>query len=303
MFWPKNNFDSDKIWINNCSVPCSVTYDRRRAFKTDIVLVHQTKSIVEGFINRQSQKLALLSLEPFCMYDIAKNLAHVDILISFHKFSDVQVTYSNAVVDSFKATENMYYHLNKRFNILNRFPNMTIKDQRVLGAFFISQCRSKDRLRYLKELMTYIPLDSYGKCLHSKHIDRRTYDKRQTFAKYKFAISFENSILPDYVTEKYWQALTSDAIGVYWGAPNIRDYYPKQQNKIMIEVKNYPDPKDLANYLLMLHYNNTAYLEYFQWRYQQLDETFNRMNINGFDNGEQHSWICKTCENYHNRFQ
>lgn len=46
-------------------------------------------------------------------------------------------------------------------------------------------------------------------------------------ARYKFALAFENSSTPGYVTEKITDAMASDAIPIYWGDPEIaRDFNP-----------------------------------------------------------------------------
>jgi alpha-1,4-fucosyltransferase len=45
-------------------------------------------------------------------------------------------------------------------------------------------------------------------------------------SKYKFHLAFENSESESYVTEKYYLALSSATIPIYFGAPNIEQFYP-----------------------------------------------------------------------------
>lgn len=41
-------------------------------------------------------------------------------------------------------------------------------------------------------------------------------------SRYKFIISYENSVCNDYVTEKIWRTLVVGSVPVYFGAPNIK---------------------------------------------------------------------------------
>ena len=41
-------------------------------------------------------------------------------------------------------------------------------------------------------------------------------------SKYKFAISMENGICKDYITEKFWRPLAVGTVPITLGAPNIK---------------------------------------------------------------------------------
>jgi hypothetical protein len=51
-------------------------------------------------------------------------------------------------------------------------------------------------------------------------------DKLAVLSRYKFAICFENTAFPGYVTEKIFDCLVTDCIPVYLGAPDIADMIP-----------------------------------------------------------------------------
>jgi hypothetical protein len=51
-------------------------------------------------------------------------------------------------------------------------------------------------------------------------------DKWDAVAPYRFHVSLENSQEPDYWTEKLGDAYLGLAVPIYWGCPNIRDYFP-----------------------------------------------------------------------------
>jgi len=52
-------------------------------------------------------------------------------------------------------------------------------------------------------------------------------DKFEVLKHYKFCISFENSAIPGYITEKIFSCFAGGCVPVYWGAPNIEAYIPK----------------------------------------------------------------------------
>ena len=52
---------------------------------------------------------------------------------------------------------------------------------------------------------------------------------------YRFSIALENSREPRYITEKFYDCLLTDTIPIYYGAPDISDYF---DSKGFIELKN-----------------------------------------------------------------
>ena len=76
---------------------------------------------------------------------------------------------------------------------------------------FISQCRTPNhRLAYLEELMKYIAVDSYGKCLHNKDLNEE--GKRQKESQGKTVIM--SSIFSFFFTRiKYETKILSKSIG------------------------------------------------------------------------------------------
>jgi hypothetical protein len=52
------------------------------------------------------------------------------------------------------------------------------------------------------------------------------FDKVSTLAKYRFALCFENTAFPGYVTEKIFDCFVAGCIPIYLGAPDIKDLVP-----------------------------------------------------------------------------
>jgi glycoprotein 3-alpha-L-fucosyltransferase len=84
------------------------------------------------------------------------------------------------------------------------------KTKSALAAAFISNCGAhNERLRFLELLQQEgIKVDSYGAC-NQNVVGGRGVDKVEALRKYKFSLSFENSNVEDYVTEKFFQALVA----------------------------------------------------------------------------------------------
>lgn len=109
---------------------------------------------------------------------------------------------------------------------------------------------------YVDELMKYIDVDAYGKCLNNRPMPKRwvryiqyvqhsldeyeyifypfslsgedylntidTDEFRKFIARYKFVIAHENSVCNDYITEKLWRPLILGVVPIYYGAPNVQ---------------------------------------------------------------------------------
>jgi hypothetical protein len=43
---------------------------------------------------------------------------------------------------------------------------------------------------------------------------------------YRFCLAYENSVEPDYISEKLFDCFYAGCVPIYYGAPNITDYIP-----------------------------------------------------------------------------
>ena len=137
-----------------------------------------------------------------------------------------------------------------------------------------SNCESKSgRETFLSELLQLMPVDSFGACLNTRDptlaFNAQNFwaaleSKHMLLYGYKFALTFENSYLHDYVTEKVFDAWESHVVPIYRGAPNIHDYAPGPHS--FIHVTDDMSPAALMSLLVYLERNETAYLEYHAWR-------------------------------------
>ena len=123
----------------------------------------------------------------------------------------------------------------------------------------VGHCRTESlREKYVAEQKRYIIVDIYGTCTGS-YIK----DKKDGFRSHKFYLAFENSICPDYITEKTWDALSGGIVPIVLGGADYKTFLPHHS---YIDVKDFSSPKALATYLNKLDRNDTLYNEYFAWR-------------------------------------
>ena len=81
---------------------------------------------------------------------------------------------------------------------------------------------------------------------------------------YKFILAFENGICNDYMTEKLWRPHHLGVVPVYRGSPLVRDWLPNSKSAILVD--DFANPAELAQYLLDLDANDTAYEEHLSFK-------------------------------------
>ncbi|CAI9588514.1 unnamed protein product [Staurois parvus] len=141
--------------------------------------------------------------------------------------------------------------------------NYTIPEKSQLVAWVVSNWNPQSkRVRFYEELKNYITIHIYG----NQHLPLIREQTNSVISKYKFYLSFENSIHTDYITEKLWRnALLSGSVPVVLGPPreNYEKFIPSDS---FIHVDDFPSAKELASYLLELDKSDQKYQEYFKWR-------------------------------------
>ena len=140
----------------------------------------------------------------------------------------------------------------------------------------------------MDELAKHIDVDIYGSCGNlSCPIGDPCLDKFEM--EYKFYLALENSYCVDYVTEKMYRTMTFDIVPIVFGGANYTLDAPPHS---VINILDYPHPRDLAKYLKYLSNNVTAYDEYFEWKRHYKIQHF-RHRIFG-------QAFCKLCEDLNN---
>jgi len=180
---------------------------------------------------------------------------------------------------------------------VNSLPNLQtpapVKTAPAAAVLFQSAAYDRSsRYAYLGELMRHLGVDSYGGMMRNRQIDGPDHGARtklDTIARYKFCLAFENAIEPDYVTEKFFDALEAGTVPVYRGAPNIRDFAPADD--CYINADDFAGPAELAAYLDSLDHDEAAYHRFHKWRAGGASERLRR-----FLAGTERPSLCQLCD-------
>lgn len=169
-----------------------------------------------------------------------------DIMVTFRLDSDVPIPYFSA----------------NYFGLLRREPS---PKQGFINAFVPGSFDQSGRLEYLKELMSFVPVDSYD--------SQDSAVRQATMSRYKFSIVFEDAIEEDYVTGQFFDPLIAGSVPVYLGAPNIAEFAPG--DNCYIDVQAFPAARDLANYLMELENDSLRLQEFLNWKTRPFRLPFN----------------------------
>lgn len=177
-----------------------------------------------------------------------------------------------------------------------------------IGATFIAtNCGPQLRLEITKGLRARgFRVDGLSKCLRTENITEKIslssneeidiisdyQNKKQTLAKYLFHLAFENDIESWHITEKVYHALSAGTVPVYIGAAEeLRTISPHPKAVIFVADFQY-NATALADYLLYLIKNESAYEEHREWR-----KNFSRVSYNiGKPELITRSWHCRVCD-------
>ncbi|KAN0040875.1 hypothetical protein ACTFIV_003411 [Dictyostelium citrinum] len=177
-----------------------------------------------------------------------------------------------------------------------------------LASWFCSKCNIhliSNRLEYVKEMMKYIGVDSYGSCLNnikqSEKTGRFASDamdvKQSIISNYKFYLAFESCNCLDYTTEKILHALKVGTVPVVMAHPQTLKYLPEGS---FIYTGDFNSVKDLTKYLKYLDTNTEEYLKYFNWRFNQsIIEKWRTVNDYPFRPNSR-NWVCPLFHHYQN---
>lgn len=243
----------------DCAPPVAWTNDRRRIAEATAVVFHlpdfreirdARKYPGQGWVawSMESRQNYPLMADPHFM-------KHFDITMTYETGSDVWVPYIPRSGLWEAARE-------------SPVPLKTEPQPAVL--FQSSGIDRSGRGAFLTELSRHIGVDCYGRHRPNRRLDgpdlgRRT--KLETIGRYRFCLALENSIAPDYVTEKMFDALLAGVVPVYLGAPNAAEFVPEHS---FIDAASFATPAELAAYLRQLIETPEAYEAYFAWRSKPL---------------------------------
>ena len=273
----KKTFENNKCPVSNCEL----TNDRSRLKESSLIVFHMFDHI-DSFPSYRTayQKWIFYMYEsPALTFDARwkPNFTNYDNLFNLSATYRLDSNFTSFYYLDFVWSKNESFDENKDFSI----------NRTHFAAAVISNCYSKSgRYNYITELQKLISVTVFGKCgepCPALFDNGKEGDcKEIIYTKYKFYFAFENALCKDYVTEKFFEILHHEIIPVVYGYGSYSTYIPKSA---YINVLDFSTPKGLAEYLLYLDKNKTAFNSYFKWK----------KNIKFVENGPRLGQICELC--------
>ncbi|KAL3084827.1 hypothetical protein niasHT_031712 [Heterodera trifolii] len=276
---PVYEFRYLKWGFDNCSYNCVYTEDRKLELLASAVIFHGGQSLGELPKQRKPEQLFTLMTHesPDLCYPNLANLPanYFNISITYHANSTIYIPYEqfNAITSQ-TAKEEIW----SEDEIMKR---MGLKRQ--LALQIVSHCdASSGRDRLIEQLQQLMPLEVFGRC-NQKPCDNNCY--QQQLGSHFFYMAFENSVCPQYVTEKFWNALRSLAVPVVLSRSALKG--TGIPDEVYIAADDFGSVKELADYLKALRNDTDRYLGYLKWTKKYRKQ---------WDHNTKPTALCQLCE-------
>ena len=246
----------EKRWNDNdCPVVCQVTSDRSRAREADGFVVHARDSHMTP--PKESVPWILHTQENPVYTSVMKNakfMSRFNLLMSYRLDYDFPVPV---------------------YPMPQLTPPLTFKEKTKLIMAAFSNCEPV-RTEYMRQLMKFVQVDSYGACLRNKNDLVSRYGskngknfkelKSELARQYKFTLVFFNQDCEYFVDDQLSHALNAGSVPVVMSTDKLDEFLPGNLRKSVIKVRDFRTPKDLSDYLKYLSTNETEYNNYLTWK-------------------------------------
>ena len=246
----------EKRWNDNdCPVVCQVTSDRSRAREADGFVVHARDSHMTP--PKESVPWILHTQENPVYAPVMKNakfMSRFNLLMSYRLDYDFPVPV---------------------YPMPRLTPPLTFKEKTKLIMAAFSNCEPV-RTEYMRQLMKFVQVDSYGACLRNKNDLVSRYGskngknfkelKSELARQYKFTLVFFNQDCEYFVDDQLSHALNAGSVPVVMSTDKLDEFLPGNLRQSVIKVRDFRTPKDLSDYLKYLSTNETEYNNYLTWK-------------------------------------
>jgi alpha-1,3-fucosyltransferase len=183
--------------------------------------------------------------------------------MTYRSDSDIYYPYGRLIRKKKTRRASSQFNYNYSAELMNLFEEKTH-----LIAWTVSHCETQSKREELvHKLREFIPIDVFGTCGDLTCEQKEFGCLKEVERKYKFYLSFENSLCEEYVTEKFFNALKYSIVPIVYGERGGGDYYKAiAPPKSYIDVRSFSTVKELTEYLLFLSGNVEEYLKYFEWK-------------------------------------
>lgn len=246
----------EKRWnVNDCPVACQVTSNRSRAREADGFVVHARDSHMTP--PKESVPWILHTQENPVYTPVMKNakfMSRFNLLMSYRLDYDFPVPV---------------------YPMPQLTPPLTFKEKTKLIMAAFSNCEPV-RTEYMRQLMKFVQVDSYGACLRNKNDLVSRYGskngknfkelKSELARQYKFTLVFFNQDCEYFVDDQLSHALNAGSVPVVMSTDKLDEFLPGNLRQSVIKVRDFRTPKDLSDYLKYLSTNETEYNNYLTWK-------------------------------------
>lgn len=235
----------------------------------------KVRSLFTGFNSYLSHYYSLDVSKVFLMNDIAAGSELLQIpkekLVLFvwepggvsHAYTDYfshVYTYNDDLVDGVKYFKFYYPVLTPMCEDIPSF-----KDKKL--CVMISHTASKERIKMIEffetkplenfEFFGFTPMIKSDRYRGSVPGHPLSQEKFSLLKQYRFCVCFENSFINGYITEKIFSCFAAGCVPIYFGAPNIEEYIPKE---CYIDYRDFKNNDEL--YAFITSMSEETYQEY-----------------------------------------
>uniref|UniRef100_A0A7S0WGA3 Fucosyltransferase n=1 Tax=Hemiselmis tepida TaxID=464990 RepID=A0A7S0WGA3_9CRYP len=290
--------------VHDCpSLRCNVGIGTQFAEDTHVVLQTSAGHKIPVFASKKHpawQMNVLLQMESSVHYPGVKTASYnagLDAVAGFRQFYAgkpfVPISYVNANEDDFRT------------------PGARFEDRSPVLGVFMSNCQTEGHHRqgFIADLARFVKVESYGGCTpkgtvkanwqtrfpQCRGMPRRSamWDavKECVLFHSRFALSVENALEEDYVTEKMWQPLRVGAVPITVGSNISRHLLPHPSAAIYAE--DFGSVRDLAEYISRVANSSELWHAHTAWKGGEFSNAFQHVVFNSYT-----SLGCRVCEGY-----
>lgn len=241
-----------------------VSRSRQDLKSADVIVVSLPVATIDDLINLRERTSPTQKIIGFCreakshtpLLQDTRLAELCDALMTYELSSDIPVPYVS----------------NTEFKHPHNLQPVEFRRGTLISAWISSPDEMSGRTQLLEELMSCLPIDSYGRIQKNASLDHDLGEvtKLGTIASYRFTLAFENAVCDDYVTEKFFQPLIAGSVPIYLGASNIDAFAPG--NNCFINVSDFSSPSELVTYVQTM--TDNEYMSFHEWRKEPLRERF-----------------------------
>jgi hypothetical protein len=168
-------------------------------------------------------------------------------------------------VDESSHLYTKWWYPNKYSGGVNKtYDELAIMDQAPVKEGLLSCIQSNKtsceghvkRVNFLNEFVSKNndKLDLFGS-ISSSNKDLINDDKWEGLAPYKYSIAFDNGKYPNYFGTQFTDAILSWNVPIFWGCPNIEDYFSKDSYEVF-DVDNLDEIERIIQFVQSDNYND-----------------------------------------------